>query len=120
VIAAIDPASPWGSLLPWPEGAREAKPRRAPGAFVIEDRGVPLLYIGPGARQLITFPGLAAEGALAMALAALARLPCAGRRAPVVVESVDGRPVYESPWAPALMQAGFRRDYRGLALASTL
>jgi ATP-dependent Lhr-like helicase len=120
VLAAIDPASPWGSLLPWPDGAREAQPRRAAGAFVIADRGVPLLYVGPGARQLITFPGLAAEGALALALAALARLPRAGRRAPVVVEGIDGVPVHESPWAPALMQSGFRRDYRGLALASTL
>jgi ATP-dependent Lhr-like helicase len=119
VVAAIDPANPWGSLLPWPGGEREAKPRRVPGAFVIQDRGVPLLYVGAGAKQLITFPGLSAEGGLALALHALGRLP-QGRRKPVVIESIDGVPVHDSPWAPALMQAGFRRDYRGLALASTL
>jgi ATP-dependent Lhr-like helicase len=125
VLAAIDPANPYGTLLQWPggertAGEREARPRRVAGAWVILACGDPLLYVGPGARQLITFPALANEGALAMALGALASLPRTGRRAAVVVETIDGIPVYESPLAPALTQAGFRRDYRGLALGSTL
>jgi ATP-dependent Lhr-like helicase len=125
VLAAIDPANPYGTLLPWPTIARPAgepdsKPRRVAGAWVILDRGNPLLYVGPGGRQLITFPALAYEGALAMAIGALGQLPRAGRRAPLVVETIDGVSVYESPLAAALTQAGFRRDYRGLALASTL
>jgi hypothetical protein len=87
---------------------------------VIQHRGELLLWVGPGARQLVTFPALAAEGALDRALRALAALPRGGRRTPLVIESIDGVAVFESPLAPALTQAGFRRDYRGLALARTL
>jgi ATP-dependent Lhr-like helicase len=119
-LAAIDPANPWGALLPWPGGDGAARPRRVAGAWVIQHRGEPLLWVGPGARQLVTFPALAVEGGLERALRALSALPRAGRRSPLVIESIDGVPVFESPLAPALTQAGFRRDYRGLALARTL
>ncbi len=74
VLAATDPANPWGSLLPWPraEAPRPAavegeplptveaaapgrSPQRAPGARVILHDGRLLAWIGRGGQNLATF-----------------------------------------------------------------
>jgi ATP-dependent helicase Lhr and Lhr-like helicase len=112
-LAAIDPANPYGALLPWPEvGARgDSRPRRVPGAWVVLVEGVPALYASAGGRQLLTFAG--ANAALASAFAALHRLPRSGRRR-LTIETIDDVPVRDSPHAPALAAAGFVADYRGV------
>ena len=109
----------YGTLLPWPEPTNpdEARPRRIPGAWVILLAGRPVLYVGPRARSLTTFPGsVHDEPELALALQALARLPRTGDRGYRVIERIDGRPVRESPLYPLLRDCGFESDYRGLGL----
>jgi hypothetical protein len=39
-----------------------------------------------------------------------------GRARELVVRKVDGLPIAESPWRPALLDAGFVAGYRGLTL----
>jgi len=117
VLAAADPANPWGALLPWPETARpaEARPRRVPGAWVILADGLPALYLGPGRRHLLTFPQTAqAEDRLQRALSALAALPERLRRGSLTIERIDGEPAADSPLAELMLGQGFMRDYRGL------
>jgi ATP-dependent Lhr-like helicase len=117
-VPAIDPANPWGSLLPWPEtGAPQpARPRRVAGAWLLLHVGRPLLYLGPGGRQLLTFPETLRDPALQQAaLRALHDLPRAGRRRSLVIEKIDGVAVDKSPYHEALLQTGFVSDYRGLA-----
>jgi ATP-dependent Lhr-like helicase len=117
-VPAIDPANPWGSLLPWPEtGAPQpARPRRVAGAWLLLHAGRPLLYLGPGGRQLLTFPETLRDPALQQAaLRALHDLPRAGRRRSLVIEKIDGVAVDKSPYHEALLQTGFVSDYRGLA-----
>ena len=117
-LAAIDPANPYGALLPWPAtGAPEqTHPRRVPGAWVILVEGKAVLYLGPGGRHVLTFPEMASEdrGELAAALRSLHRLPRAGRRGLLTIQKVDGVPVAESTHYPLIRACGFERDYRGV------
>ena len=66
VLAAADPAQPYGAALPWPkrEGL-ERRPARVAGAYVVLVREQPVLYVERGGRGLITLldgarPGRAA------------------------------------------------------------
>ncbi len=117
-VAAADPANPFGTLLPWPQAAagERSRPRRIAGAWVVMRADLPVLWVGPGARHLVTFADAAARDALEDALGALESLPRAGRRRLLVVEKIDGVPVLESPLRPLLARRGFVADYRGMTL----
>jgi ATP-dependent Lhr-like helicase len=116
VLAATDPASPYGAALPWPE--REgARPQRAAGARVVLIDGALVGFLGRGEKALLTFlPGEEPErgqalGALAGALAALvdtARLPA------LLLAEIDGEPAARSPLAAALVGRGFVATSKGL------
>jgi ATP-dependent Lhr-like helicase len=118
-VPAIDPANPWGSLLPWPEtgqAASSARPRRVAGAWVLLSAGEPLLYLGANGRQLITFSvQMARPGVAARAFAALHRMPRTTRRGTLIVEKIDGQVVADSVYREAMLRSGFVSDYRGLA-----
>jgi len=118
VLAATDPAQPYGASLPWP--AREgAKAQRANGAQVILLDGVLLGWMGRTEQSLLTFlpasePARArAIDALADALAGLVR---SGARRVLMLASVDGDSAMRSPITEALIARGFRHGLRGLLL----
>ncbi|HWD48203.1 MAG TPA: DEAD/DEAH box helicase, partial [Actinomycetota bacterium] len=122
VLAAADPANPYGAALAWPErtatgstGERPGhRPGRKAGAVVILVDGDLVLYVERGGRTLLTFtddPDRLARVADALALAA--RDGALGRLA---VEKADGETVFDSPLARALTEAGFRPTARGLRL----
>ena len=70
VLAACDPANPYGAALPWPE--REGhRPGRKPGALVILVNGRLVFYVERGGRTLLSFTD--DHETLAPAAAALAR-----------------------------------------------
>ena len=121
---AVDPAQPFGALLPWPAtGASEnGKARRVAGAWVIFVGGKPIVYVMAGGRQILTFPAMRDEdrNELDVALHLLGRLPRRGRKRPLIVEKVDGVPVRESDHYDALVRSGFISDYRGLVPAPAL
>jgi ATP-dependent helicase Lhr and Lhr-like helicase len=56
VIAAADPAQPYGAALPWPRDERREgrRPARVAGAYVVLVAGEPVLYVERGGRGLIT------------------------------------------------------------------
>jgi ATP-dependent Lhr-like helicase len=113
VLAATDPANPWGSLLPWPEGAGGRAAQRAPGARVILAAGRLLGWLSRGGHHLATF--LAAEEplatrearALARALAELAHTPRAHGHRSTMIATIDGVDAPESPLAGVLAEHGF-------------
>ncbi len=121
MTAAVDPANPYGSLLPWPENehANGARPRRISGAWVLMLGGYPVLWVGPGGRQLLTFPipGRPAPESLAAAFAALERLPGAVGKRRLLVQEVDGQPVSESRYLTLMRDCGFANTYRGLEIS---
>ncbi|WP_422126618.1 DEAD/DEAH box helicase [Thioalkalivibrio sulfidiphilus] len=114
-LAAMDPANPFGTLLPWPEPSGDTRPRRVPGAWVILADGLPVLYLGPGGKHLVTLDQ--EPHRLLAACRALHQIPRTGRRRLMIIEQVDGVQVNESGLAGVLLEAGFVRDYRGFSRA---
>ena len=112
VLAATDPANPWGAVLPWPQTRTPGEtPRRSAGATVVLVDGEPTLFAERGGRRLVTFGEPADEAALTRAVHALVR--GAGGRS-YRLERIDGVPARQSALAPLLEQLGFRPDYRGM------
>src|SRR4029077_7126515 len=52
VLAATDPANPYGAALPWPKPASGRRPARTPGAHVLTRDGAPVIYVERGGRGL--------------------------------------------------------------------
>jgi ATP-dependent Lhr-like helicase len=124
VLAAADPANPYGAALPWPEPGTEgaARPGRKAGALVVLVDGGLAWFLERGGRSLLTFTNdPAAHHAAAVALADLV---AARRVASILVERVDGVPALQPQGGPspvaealtALLEAGFVRTPRGLRL----
>jgi ATP-dependent helicase Lhr and Lhr-like helicase len=112
VLAATDPAQPYGASQPWP--ATDGRPARAAGALVVLVDGDAAAYVDKGGRTLLTFPAAAGDdGRWAEALAAVVR---ADRRRSLEIAKIDGSPARESARAGALRDAGFVDGYRGLVL----
>ena len=105
VLAAADPAQPYGAALPWPRrsGARAA---RVAGAQVVLLGGQAALFVERGGRSLVPLREPDAEW-LRPALAALVRHVRAGGAKRLAVERYDGEPVTESEILPLLVEAGF-------------
>ena len=105
VLAAADPAQPYGAALPWPKraGARAA---RVAGAYVVLLGGEAALFVERGGRSLVPLrePD---EAWLRPALEALvAHVHRAGLKR-LAVERFDGEPVGETALMPLLLEAGF-------------
>jgi ATP-dependent Lhr-like helicase len=118
LLAAADPANPYGAALPWPRrGETDRRPlQRAAGAYVVLVDGVAALYLERGGSTLQTLAPADDPGVAAPALRALAALVGTGRTRELVIRKVDGLPVGESPFRDQLLDAGFSAGYRGLAL----
>jgi ATP-dependent Lhr-like helicase len=105
VLAAADPAQPFGAALSWPKraGARAA---RVAGAYVVLLDGSPALFVERGGRSLVPLrePD---DGWLREALAALVENMPRMRLKRLAVERFDGRPVGETEVMPLLLEAGF-------------
>jgi ATP-dependent Lhr-like helicase len=119
VLAACDPANPFGAALPWPardEHDGRHQPGRKAGALVVLVEGQLVLYVERGGRTLLSWGSdLAAFQAAADALALAVRDGALGR---LTVERADGDQVLGSdhPVATALAQAGFHATPRGLRI----
>ena len=105
VLAAADPAQPFGAALSWPKraGARAA---RVAGAYVVLLDGSPALFVERGGRSLVPLRD-PDEGWLREALAALVENMPRMRLKRLAVERFDGRPVGDTEIMPLLLEAGF-------------
>ena len=143
LLAATDPANPYGAALSWSaipsfahegEGTVKHRPARKAGACVVLVDGAPVLYVERGAKTLLAFttdPVL-----LEAAAPALARLVSAGGAEKISVEkvndvellgthtlSVSGGEVMEHPveaLRAALQAQGFYATVRGLSLRRSI
>jgi ATP-dependent Lhr-like helicase len=105
VLAAADPAQPYGAALPWPRrsGARAA---RVAGAWVVLLDGEAALFVERGGRSLVPLRDPEPEW-LRPALAALVAHVRAGGAKRLAVERFDGVAVSESDALQLLVEAGF-------------
>ncbi len=110
ILAAADPANPYGSLLPWPEQTK-GRASRSAGAYVILHEGLPLLYLERGGRKAAL---LNHDPDLHEAVAgALTEIGVRQRR--LNIEAIDGEPAGDHPLGQLLLQSGFAISLRGLA-----
>ncbi|HEY6592902.1 MAG TPA: DEAD/DEAH box helicase, partial [Asanoa sp.] len=125
VLAATDPANPYGAALPWPErvvdtgdgevvAAAGHRAGRKAGALVVVVGGELVLYVERGGRTLLSF--VDDVDALAAGAKALADAVHSGALGALSVERADGEAVHASPLRDALTAAGFRATPRGLRL----
>ncbi len=132
VLAATDPANPYGAALPWPERptataqgevASGHKPGRKAGALVVLVDGELVLYVERGGKSLLSWISPEADGSydgaaekLQPAVDALALAVREGALGKLTVERADGASVLNSPLGSALSAAGFSATPRGLRL----
>ncbi len=121
VLAAADPANPYGAAMPWPRrGEDDRRPlQRAAGAYVVLVDGEAAVYLERGGATLQVLSPADDPGVATAALRALAVLVADGRFRELVVTKIDGLPVAESPFRAALLEAGFAPGYRGLTLRAS-
>jgi ATP-dependent Lhr-like helicase len=105
VLAAADPAQPYGAALPWPKRA-DGRAARVAGASVVLLGGEPALFVERGGRSLVPLRD-PDEGWLRVALAALVEHVKKGGAKRLAVERFDGEPVGETEIMPLLLEAGF-------------
>jgi ATP-dependent Lhr-like helicase len=128
VLAAADPAQPYGAALPWPKRA-SGRAARVAGAHVVLLGGEAVLFVERGGRTLVPLRewkagsdageagvarpedrgayGAAGHEWLREALAALVAHVRRGGAKRLAVERFDGEPVTESFVMPLLVEAGF-------------
>ena len=112
VLAATDPAQPWGSTMPWPETS--GRPSRSAGCLVVLVDGEPVVWLDPRSHSLVSFDAVHRDDSWAESLVALVK---DGRRRSIEVRKVDGdTPDPDGAVVRALQRAGFVLGYRGWVL----
>jgi ATP-dependent helicase Lhr and Lhr-like helicase len=124
VLAATDPANPFGTMLKWPpvpDGNTGARgPTRTVGSLVVLVNGSLAAYISRGGRQLLVYlpedePARSVVGrALGARLAQHARPEEGG--AGLLVADINGLPAADHPFAAFLIDAGFSPSAMGFQL----
>jgi len=116
VLAAADPAQPYGAALDWPAAIGDTKhrPGRKAGALVVLVDGRPALYVERGGRSLLSFTE--DEPTLRSGADALAGAVHDGWLGELAVQRADGAAALTSRLAEVLREAGFRATPKGLRL----
>src|SRR5215218_8546395 len=113
LLAATDPANPYGASLPWPKSESGRRPGRTPGAHLLLRDGEPIVFVERGGRGLLRLQQIQGEG-LEQAMRALADAVTAGQLQKLAIEKVDGEAIIGSGHEDALVGAGFSRGPRKL------
>ena len=117
VLAATDPANPYGASLPWPKLEGGRRPGRTPGAHLLLRDGEPLVFLERGGRGLLRLKPIQGEE-LELAMRALADAVSAGQLPKLAIEKLDGEAVIGSGHEEALVGAGFSRGPRKLTASA--
>ena len=112
VLAATDPAQPYGATLAWPQTT--GRPTRSAGALVVVSEGRALAWCDPRSHQLVAFGHATTDRSWVQALIALVK---DGRRRQLEIRKINGADAYEYPEiVEMLKENGFVESYRGLVL----
>jgi ATP-dependent Lhr-like helicase len=116
VLAATDPAQPYGAALPWPDppelaadATRPPRPARAAGALVVLRGGAPVAFLDPRGHHLLAYDLDDLDW-----LEILPTLVRDDRVRRLEIQRVNGVPVRSTPLGPALDAVGFVPTPRGV------
>jgi len=113
LLAALDPASPYGSLAPWPDADDPRRPSRSVGACVVQKSGELLSWLHPVEGRLILFRN--SDDVLEAVIRLIAEAVAHGRVRPFMMSRLDGRPVNEHPLGHVFERCGYSLGSRGVA-----
>ncbi len=99
LLAASDPANPYGAALAWPISPAH-RPNRGAGSLVLLDDGALIAYLERGARTLLCFTD-AADPRLATALGLLGAGVASGRIDELTIEQINGQPALREQRPPS-------------------
>jgi ATP-dependent Lhr-like helicase len=116
ILAATDPAQPYGATLRWPKRAEGRRPARTPGAYVLTKDGNPILYVERGGKGIVRLVELEGD-ALIAAVSRLSEAARDGVIGKLGIERVDGEPVFGSGLEEQIIAGGFSRQPRKLVAA---
>lgn len=114
VLAAADPAQPFGASVPWPKRAA-GRASRVAGALVVTLDGEAALFVERGGRTLVPLRDPESEW-LVSALEALVEYVRKRRGPRLAIERFDGEPVTESGMMDLLVECGFTAGPRRAVL----
>lgn len=114
VLAATDPANPYGSVLPWPEDSRGLS--RSAGAMVVIADGLLVAYISRGGKNLQLLPTAHHDEVeiAELVIPALNDVIERGLVQPLRVEKLNGEAIFGHPLVPQLRAAGAVLSPKGL------
>lgn len=123
VLAAADPANPYGAALGWPRQG----PSRAAGAMVVIIDGLLAAHITRGGRSLTTFfdtfpagigahPDAVEKELMAMVVEALASVVGTNSVRPMSVEKYNGQPIFDSGVVDTMRAAGAALTPKGVRI----
>ena len=116
VLTALDPANPYGSVLPWPAHPT-AHPSRAAGALVVIADGVCIAHLTRGGRTLTLFADDATRAdRAALTTRALIDAVSEGRMSRLKIEEIDGERVGSSGLERVLRAEGGKLSPNGIVL----
>ncbi|NYE95834.1 ATP-dependent Lhr-like helicase [Psychromicrobium silvestre] len=114
LLAATDPANPYGAALAWPALEAGHRPGRKAGALVIMVDGELVLYVERGGKTVLCFS--ADEAAISAAGAALVSSVLSKAVDKLAIEKVNGEGVLDTVLAKALLAAGAYSTPRGVRI----
>lgn len=118
VLAATDPAQPYGAALPWPKrDAEKRRPARVRGAYLVLSGAEPAIYVEKGGRGL-TLLCEPEDPRMRGALEALVAFFSAGRGRKLSLEKIDGESIIGHPLEALLVELGFRQGPTKLTLSA--
>ena len=115
MLAATDPAQPYGAVLKWPDTPR--RPARQAGAYVVLTGAEPVLFIERGGKGLQILVE-ADDPRIQPSLEALTESVQRGRIKRLALEKIDGESIIGSPYEETLLGLGFRPGPRKLTLTT--
>ncbi|MDN8596776.1 ATP-dependent helicase [Corynebacterium tuberculostearicum] len=128
VLAACDPANPYGAALPWPQrddadGKATGGPTRSAGALVVLIDGLPIAHLTRGGKTLTTFieslpDGIDPAEVYPRVVSALTDMVARGVLSPLVVEKCNGSPIHKTDVAAHLRDAGVGITPKGVRISA--
>jgi ATP-dependent Lhr-like helicase len=117
MLAATDPANPYGTMLKWPAGREGEAPGRGAtrtvGAQVIFVNGHIAAYLSRGGRQVLVYLPEDEPQRSVIGRALASQLAVVARTSGLIVDEVNGMPASKHPIAAFLQEAGFSHSAMG-------
>ena len=105
LLAACDPANPWGAGLSWPPSLGH-QPTRKAGAMVVLTDGYPVIYLEKGAKSVVSFGDDLDQ--ITRALTIVGQWIDQGRLGQITLTKINSSPSFDvRSWHAPLERAGF-------------